>query len=227
VARQRKINNRSIRGIVLNEHADEQARFDMFERINTGSKIANKAELRRGALSGIFMDLIVDLAKDETFMALAPMSKRNEDLREREELVTRFFAYGDGLKEYKDRPAEFIFNYVKKVNRLAVEDKDLLNRCQTIFHETMSFVHRNFPWGFRKSANGKATPRARFEAIAIGSRLAIERCPELANTTVDVSHWIDHSDFKEVTGSDGANAILRLRLRTEFVRDKLLGSYNG
>ena len=36
-SRQRKINNRSIRGIVLNEHADEQARFDMFERINTGS----------------------------------------------------------------------------------------------------------------------------------------------------------------------------------------------
>lgn len=49
-SRQRKVNNRSIRGIVLNEHADEQARFDMFERINTGSKVANKAEVRRGAL---------------------------------------------------------------------------------------------------------------------------------------------------------------------------------
>ena len=45
-ARQRKIKNRSIRGIVLNEHADEQARFDLFDRINTGSKIANKAEVR-------------------------------------------------------------------------------------------------------------------------------------------------------------------------------------
>ena len=30
-SRKRKINNRSIRGIVLSEHADEQARFDMFE----------------------------------------------------------------------------------------------------------------------------------------------------------------------------------------------------
>jgi len=36
-SRQRKTLNRSIRGIVLSEHADEQARFDMFERINTGS----------------------------------------------------------------------------------------------------------------------------------------------------------------------------------------------
>ena len=49
-ARQRKVRNRSIRGIVLNEHADEQARFDLFDRINTGSKIAEKAEIRRGAL---------------------------------------------------------------------------------------------------------------------------------------------------------------------------------
>ncbi|WP_238842214.1 DUF262 domain-containing protein, partial [Xylella fastidiosa] len=62
-SRQRKINNRSIRGVVLNEHSDEKARFDMFERINTGSKIANMAEIRRGALTGPFMNLIIDLAK--------------------------------------------------------------------------------------------------------------------------------------------------------------------
>ena len=47
-SRQRKIKNRSIRGIVLNEHADEEARFDLFDRINTGHKNANKAEVRRG-----------------------------------------------------------------------------------------------------------------------------------------------------------------------------------
>ena len=45
-SRQRKIKNRSIRGIVLNEHADAEARFDLFDRINTGSKVANKAEVR-------------------------------------------------------------------------------------------------------------------------------------------------------------------------------------
>ena len=43
IGRQRKIKNRSIRGISLNEHVDEQARFVIFDRINTGSNIANKA----------------------------------------------------------------------------------------------------------------------------------------------------------------------------------------
>ena len=66
-SRQRKIKNRSIRGIVLNEHADEQARFDLFDRINTGSKIANKAEVRRGALVGPFLNLVIDLTQNALF----------------------------------------------------------------------------------------------------------------------------------------------------------------
>ena len=57
-SRQRKLKNRSIRGIVLNEHADDQARFDLFNRINTGSKIADPAEIRRGALPGPFLDRV-------------------------------------------------------------------------------------------------------------------------------------------------------------------------
>ncbi|MCX5197061.1 DUF262 domain-containing protein [Streptomyces sp. NBC_00249] len=113
-SRQRKIRNRSIRGIVLNEHADEAARLDMFERINTGSKNANTAEIRRGALAGPFMNLVIELAADERFARLAPMSVKSKDERGYEELVTRFFAYGDGLNKYRDRPSDFIFDYVKQ-----------------------------------------------------------------------------------------------------------------
>lgn len=76
VSRQRKIKNRSIRGIVLNEKADEQARFDMFERINTGSKAANKAEVRRGALGGPFLNLVIELAKLPRFAKLAPVPQK-------------------------------------------------------------------------------------------------------------------------------------------------------
>ncbi|NOZ39264.1 MAG: DUF262 domain-containing protein, partial [Planctomycetes bacterium] len=102
-SRQRKINNRSIRGIVLNEHADAQARFDLFDRINTGSKVANKAEVRRGAYTGPFLDLVIELAKDSQFKELAPAPKMSVRQREREELVTRFLAYTDGLEGYHDR----------------------------------------------------------------------------------------------------------------------------
>lgn len=224
-SRQRKINNRSIRGIVLNEHADKQARFDMFERINTGSKIANKAEVRRGALAGPFMDLIVELAVTPKFEALAPVSKKELDEREREELVARFFAYSEGLEAYKDRPSEFIFNFVGQTNTRIANDPELLARYRAQFTETMNFIERVFPHGFRRNEKGKATPRARFEAIAVGSRLALNVRPELAQEAVaDILPWLTSDDFIKVTGADGANAIARLRERTGFVRDKLLGA---
>lgn len=82
-SRQRKIKNRSIRGIVLNEHADEESRFDLFERINTGSKIANTAEVRRGALGGPFQDLVRSLAEADIFVQLAPVSDKLRNERER------------------------------------------------------------------------------------------------------------------------------------------------
>ena len=223
-AAQRKINNRSIRGIVLNEHADEQARFDMFERINTGSKIANMAEVRRGALAGPFMDMVIKLAVSPEFVAIAPISKKALDEREHEELVARFFAYSDGLEGYKDRPSEFIFNYVKGMNIRVTGDVALIDQYRARFIETIDFVGRVFPYGFRRNPKGKATPRARFEAIAVGSRLALNDRPTLVNEAVaGVAEWLAGEDFTKVTGSDGANAVARLRERTEFVRDRLLG----
>lgn len=223
-ARRRKINNRSIRGIVLNEHADEQARFDMFDRINTGSKIANKAEVRRGALAGAFMDLIIELSQNDDFAKLAPVSRKEANEREREELIARFFAYGDGLEGYKDRPSEFIFNYVKAMNERFNADATLAATYRESFSKTMAFVASVFPYGFRRNLKGIATPRTRFEAIAIGSKLALEAVPALsANDVPDVNAWLTSKEFSQVIGSDGANARSRLLHRMNFVKVRLLG----
>lgn len=223
-SRQRKVKNRSIRGIILNEHADEQARFDLFERINTGSKTANKAEIRRGALTGSFMDFIIVLAKTPDFVEMAPMPKEKIDLREREELVTRFFAYSDGLENYRDRPSEFLFNYVKRMNERFTAEPGLAEDYRERFDRTMSFIKRTFPLGFRrtKAKTAKATPRSRFEAIALGSWLAIQERPEL--TDINVEDWHLGTEFGKVTGADGANAKARLLGRMQFVKDKLLGA---
>jgi len=221
-SRQRKTGNRSIRGIVLNEHADEQARFDMFERINTGSKNANQAEIRRGALSGPYMTLVIELAQSEPFVSMAPVSDKRKAEREREELVARFFAYGDGLAGYRDRPAQFVFNHTRKMNEEFSANASLEQSYRERFDETIGFVNQTFPYGFRKTPKGKATPRARFEAIAIGSWLALQERPRLAPSPV--TQWLDSAEFKAVTGSDGANAIARLRERMGFVKRKLLDS---
>ena len=226
-SRQRKIKNRSIRGIVLNEHADEQARFDLFDRINTSSKIANKAEVRRGALVGPFLNLVIDLAKDEVFGGLAPVPEQQAKLREREELVTRFFAYSDGLEGYQDKVSPFLFEYAKRMNEHLGNIPTDAEVYRQRFMATMAFIAKVFPYGFRRAKKGIATPRARFESIAIGSFLAIQQNPQIALASPHVDDWLESEEFSKVTGSDGANAIARLRGRINFVRDKLLGVANS
>jgi hypothetical protein len=221
-SRQRKIKNRSIRGIVLNEHADEQARFDLFDRINTGSKVANKAEVRRGALVGPFLDLVIELARDNLFSNLAPVTDQRNRTREGEELVTRFFAYGDGLEGYHDKVSPFLFAYAKKMNEAFTADPALIEQYRRRFADTMVFISRVFPFGFRKTQTATVTPRVRFEAIAVGSYLALRERPGLAEQEVAVAEWLDSKAFGKVTGSDGANVIGKLRGRLHFVRDKLL-----
>lgn len=221
-SRQRKLKNRSIRGIVLNENTDEEARFDLFDRINTGSKVANPSEVRRGALRGPFLDLVIELAKLEKFVALTPVSEKQLKEREREELVTRFFAYGDGLDDYADEVSPFLFSYAKKMNVEFENNPKLAIEYRNRFETLINFVMDVFPYGFKRAEKGRASPRARFESIAIGSYLALTAQPNLKPDLARVKEWIQSKEFSEITGADGANGINRLKGRISFVRDMLL-----
>jgi hypothetical protein len=223
-SRQRKVKNRSIRGIILNEKADDQARFDMFERINTGSKAANKAEVRRGALGGKFIDLVIELAKDQVFAKLAPVPEKALNEREREELVTRFFAYGDGLEGYRDRPAIFLFDYTRKMNSRFEAQPSLVREYKERFLRMITFVDSNSPNGFKKTRTSTTTPRVRFEALAVGSHLAMIQRPQIIENGPNnpMSDWVDSPEFSKVTTSDGSNVISKLRARVSFVQNKLV-----
>jgi hypothetical protein len=144
------------------------------------------------------------------------------NLREREELVTRLFAYGDGLEGYKDRPAKFLFSYVKKMNEMLAENPIAAKKYRKRFLEVMTFIDNVFPFGFRKSASSKQTPRTRFEAIAIGTSLALSESPSLKSKRPNIDGWFDSELFLKLTKSGGANPIASLQGRLHYVRDRLL-----
>ena len=179
--------------------------------------------MRRGALTGPFLDMVIDLSKDPVFVALAPVPPMAVKLREREELVTRFFAYGDGLESYKDRPADFLFDYAKRMTEVLTAHPEKTHQYCERFHHTMKFVEKVFPLGFRKSPRATETPRNRFESMAIGSCLALAEKPELATQIPDVTSWFNGDEFLTITKSGGANPIASLKRRLNFVRDKLMG----
>jgi hypothetical protein len=238
-SRQRKFEETPIRVIILDNTTDAVTRTEMFARINTGGTTATDAEVRRGSLPGPFMDLIVELAVEPTFVELTPISQQLVDKREREELVTRFFAYlesfdpalSEGLGDiptYKEEPRRFYFTFVKQMNdRIAAEIEAngasaALEAMRADFAGALNFIQSVSPHGFTKSETGNQVPRVRFESIAVGSALALRVDPSVAERVTDITPLLDSDQFSEATKSDAANVKSKLLNRIRLTRNWLL-----
>jgi hypothetical protein len=131
-------------------------------------------------------------------------------------MILRYFAYIDTYTSFKHDVAIFLNNYLEEMNETDF-DKELY---QEVFYSMVTFIKNNFPIGFRKMKSYKSTPRVRFEAISVGTYLAIDENPDLENPNLE---WLKSEGFKIQTTSDASNNPNRLRNRVEFVRDGLLG----
>ncbi|WP_434617408.1 DUF262 domain-containing protein [Azospirillum sp. B2RO_4] len=240
-SRQLKFVETPIRVIILDNATDAVTRTEMFARINTGGTTATDAEVRRGSLPGPFMSMIISLADSPEFIELTPINSQLVDKREREELVTRFFAYlesfdpaaiaSDGdcgdIPDYKEEPRRFYFLFVKSMNDLSAREIEengesaKLNEMSAEFMRVLAFVKKVSPFGFTKSASGSQVPRVRFESIAVGSALALRADPDLFERAPDITPLLNTEGYKEATTSDAANVKSKLLKRIKMVRDWL------
>lgn len=222
-ARQRRFRGRSLRTIVLSEKADEEVRRDIFERINTGSDVLNDMEVRRGVKAGPFLEFLKKCANDERLATLAPVSEALKKRREHEEFVLRYFAYSANYEKFDRSVRDFVNAYLSKTakrfdSKLPSYEKDAENLHWREFDSMLTFVGKYFPNGFAKKGWSK-TPRIRFEAIAVGTTLALRQNYKLRVLSTD---WTESAEFiKEVT-SDASNSRPKVIRRIEFVRDALL-----
>lgn len=233
-----RIAETGIRCIVLDQSTDAVMRTEMFARINTGGTLANEAEVRRGVLQGPFMDLVIKLSESEEFIKLTPISKKQVRAREREELVTRFFAYLEGFEStlkngegdipsYKESPKKFYFDFVKTMNeKISAEEENGISetseKLKAEFKHMLAFVTKVSPNGFNKTATGKQVPRVRFEAIAVGSALALRDKESLFNRSPNITPLLEADNFEKAVRSDAANVKSKLLNRINLVRNWLL-----
>jgi len=96
---QKHILNRTLRCIVILKSTHPQIKFDVFERLNTGSVKLNPQELRHGIYYGALLKFVEKLAQDRIWVDLTSMHK---DKRMRsEELILRFIALHESYMQYK------------------------------------------------------------------------------------------------------------------------------
>ncbi len=213
LARQLRFGRKTMRMIELIE-VDEEARRQLFDRLNSGGTNLNDMEKRLGSRDGPFMDLIRELALLPELATLCPISKVRQDHREYEEMVLRFFAYRDRYLEFSKSVFEFLNNYLDEKNQGF--DRSL---HEGQFKAMLSFVGEFYPHGFKKGATNNSVPRIRFEAIAVGTSLAIDEGCQ-APVTLD---WLDSEDFRFLTRSDASNSRPKVKARIDFVKNSLQG----
>ncbi|CCD90784.1 conserved hypothetical protein [Bradyrhizobium sp. ORS 375] len=215
---QKRLFNTPIRSFVLDEGTDESTRIELFRRLNTSGKTLHDAEIRKGAFRGKFLELIIECASSDLFKRLSPkITKASDAESERQELVTRFFVYSDLYKEFRHDVRRFLDQAVIKFNK-SMNPKEI-ERKRNEFTEVMAFIEKHYPTGFYRNPKSATLPRVRFEAIAVGTCLALRAEPNL--DPKDTS-WIHSEDLYSLVRTDASNSGPRLRARIDYVRDRLL-----
>lgn len=218
ISRQRKFKRRPIRVIEFFDKPDDQIRRDIFERINTGSDVLSEMEKRKGIFKGALYNFISECANNEQFKRLCPISARRLRREEAQEMVLRYFAYADNYQNFNKSVTGFLNEYAKK-NR----DKFDKERMEREFNSMLNFIQNYFPSGFRKNKQNQSVPRVRFEAISVGTTLALRENPNLTPPNVEV--WLNSEQFKEHTVSDASNSKPKVVGRIEYVKNNLLGNH--
>lgn len=218
IQRQRRMKKKTIRMIELTSDMDEEARRQMFDRLNTGGTNLVPMEKRIGSKSGPFSDFVRSLPDEvPKFLDICPLSKARINRREPQELVLRFFAYFDGYKQFEHRVDLFLDDYLERMN---AQDFNK-SKYKQVFIDMLHFVEKYFRLGFKKTQGNKSVPRIRFEAIAVGTALALKEKSDLVPQSTDI--WIHSPEFTHLTRSDASNNPNKLVNRIHFVRDNLLG----
>jgi uncharacterized protein with ParB-like and HNH nuclease domain len=217
--RKLRFRRKTIRMIELTEQADEESRRDLFERINTGGTKLTDQEQRRGSTDGAFNKIIERSSSFEQFRTLCPVSEVRRKRNEYGELALRFYAYLENYQNFRNQVNSFLTDYLTDKNQ--EESEDNFDELYNEFTRMLDFVGLNFPNHFRKNERNKSVPRIRYEAIAVGTALALRITTELK--VDDIDQWLESDDFNKLTKSDASNSKPRLINRLHFVRDKLLG----
>jgi hypothetical protein len=215
--RQRRFGRHTMRMIELREGADEEVRRDIFSRINTSSQNLKPMEERWGSKDGPFLDFIKECSHSPLFIKLAPLSQAAVARKDLQEFVLRFFAYLNGYQNFNRSVVGFLNEYLESMEFF---DDSTKSEFKSEWERMLNFVEIHFKTFGKKEGHAR-TPRIRFEAISVGSALALRENPILHPVTIE---WIESETFKAHMRSDASNSKPKVIARIEFVRDHLLAS---
>ncbi|XOF33262.1 MAG: DUF262 domain-containing protein [Candidatus Electrothrix sp. YB6] len=205
----RRLEERTIRCLRIDSTADSQVKYDIFERLNSGSVTLEPQELRNATCRGPFKKLIKKISKNNNFRELCSLDKEDSkrvQKMEDEELVLRFFslAYKEGYKQYKGEFKKFLTERMEQFNKL---DKEELEKMEDFFLSTFEHIKlsgEKLPFAKYRSVDGELRRMSKFNAAVFDSIVVPVSLSE-KKKTLDIKKirelFHDKTFFSSVEGS--------------------------
>nr|WP_239777414.1 DUF262 domain-containing protein [Tenacibaculum finnmarkense]MCG8806490.1 DUF262 domain-containing protein [Tenacibaculum finnmarkense]MCG8857617.1 DUF262 domain-containing protein [Tenacibaculum finnmarkense] len=224
----RRLEERTIKCLRIDSTIDEQIKYDIFERLNSGSVKLESHELRNAVYRGRFNTLCKKLSEDKNFRILLQI-KDNENAKVKKmedvEIVLRFFSLiNDQYKTYKkskdNQFKDFLSEKLDKFNKLSNED---IKKQETVFKITMKLILEKFgnlafakykyeEGNLKKQSNFNV---AVFDALAVSfvSEVSLDKPLVTEKTVSDFKNLFKNDEFYEsISGSylDSSKIIHRI-----------------
>lgn len=138
---QEKIMNTSIRAIIIKKESNEDIKFEIFERLNTGSTPLNEDEIRNTIYRGKYMNLLNELEKNETFDKIVDKPNFKKRMLYKG-MILRFFAfYEKSYEGYKPSMKQFCNRHLKVFRNM---DDEQIQEYREKFKDTIDMVDMVF-----------------------------------------------------------------------------------
>lgn len=141
----RRLEERTIKCLRIDSTVDHQVKYDIFERLNSGSVVLESQELRNAIYRGKFNDMIKKLALNEKFNKLLNIKMGNRENNNKVkkmqdvEYVLRFFAFDNNeLMNMKKSFKKFLSEQMEKFNKCSDQE---LKQMEKHFLVTLDKVY--------------------------------------------------------------------------------------
>ncbi len=134
-----------LRAIIILSESDEDIKYKVFQRLNTGGVSLNAQEIRNSAYPGDLNDLILTLSENSTFHKLLGVDDINESKIYQEmkdvEYVLRFFTFFENPNYFSGDIAWKMSDFIRKNQRM---DRSKIIKFEKKFLSTINFIYRLF-----------------------------------------------------------------------------------
>jgi len=234
---QNQIREGKLRVIVIKRESHPDIRFEIFERLNTGSVNLLPQELRNCVYRGEYNQLLRTLAKDEDFLRLFGRKEPDKRMRDREAIL-RFFALCHNLPTYQPPMKRFLNREIglyqnmgkERASEMTGQFKNAVSLTLTVFGD---HAFKRFYSGSREDPDGRWEPKrlnmALYDAVMVGfvsydRQQVIARADAVRDGLIEL--MMEDKAFEDAInlGTSGREQMHRRMQRWRNKLDEILGA---